>query len=669
MKYLVSLFLVLSTLVAFGANEAIQHNQFTTNLPNATIDWSGGHLKVKTNDPGAGHVFTWDDVSNNIVSGTNFLSAPSGRTNDGSTLTNLNVSTNVVAGSGITVTILGNNASVKTNGAPLAGDVTGPTGVNAVATVGGQTAANVAAAAVLANAATTNNTANTIVKRGPDGSFAAANVTLSGYVTNNATNFFNGQSYTTPDDLVTNGICTLTAANGTQLWTISSGAMDDNIGQVFSLNTVQQYTVASKVDDTHFYTTTPAQSNFVNNSPLIFPAPFLFRDVSVNNGFVRGAIDGGGCLHVTSDAQISGIFIHDGNNGLTNGWTIGQTIFHGIPALGFFSWCGDKDVFQVSDNAPYNDLCVDQNGDICIRGALVNSDFGDLILGGGTNSQTTNIQVRAYMNAGGLNLSNALTVAGNISKGGTVWNSIVAGQTNLMNLFWADPNSQNVTISNLLVIRPNYAGSGSLAIDVAGNGTGIAGAGNGLAIVQGTTIIETVNNNGANNGSGSPSVRFEGNNAHSEMYNQFPGQWDLGDAAKPFGTIFATNVAIATLTVTNTNGLLVGGPTNTASFTLVNTNWVSGKLYTNQTGRPIMVIMPCQITMTGVSGNSTFSLLVTGITTNSLSMNTLVTSLATSLTNQVSAFVAPNGTFTPTNLSSGAGDSGSPVNGGQYMVY
>lgn len=125
----------------------------------------------------------------------------------------------------------------------------------------------------------------------------------------------------------------------------------------------------------------------------------------------------------------------------------------------------------------------------------------------------------------------------------------------------------------------------------------------------------------------------------------------------------------AWVAVTNLSTLVVGNPTNTPSFTLVNTNWVSGKLYTNATGRPIMVIMPCQITMTGVAGNATFSLLVTGVTTNSLSMTTLITSLATSLTNQVSALVAAGGTFTGTNLSAGAGDSSATVNGGQYMVY
>ncbi len=47
----------------------------------------------------------------------------------------------------------------------LAGDVTGPQGTTAVALVGGQSAADVAAGAVLANASTASNTVSTIVRR------------------------------------------------------------------------------------------------------------------------------------------------------------------------------------------------------------------------------------------------------------------------------------------------------------------------------------------------------------------------------------------------------------------------------------------------------------------------------------------------------------------------
>ena len=58
----------------------------------------------------------------------------------------------------------------------LAGDVTGMQGATVVATVGGSTAATVHAAELLANAATTANTPNTIVKRDASGNIPASAV-------------------------------------------------------------------------------------------------------------------------------------------------------------------------------------------------------------------------------------------------------------------------------------------------------------------------------------------------------------------------------------------------------------------------------------------------------------------------------------------------------------
>jgi len=67
--------------------------------------------------------------------------------------------------------------SVSFSGA-LVGDVTGTQGATVVASVGGQTAVNVAAATVLANNATNLNVANTIVRRDGTGSFAAQIVSV-----------------------------------------------------------------------------------------------------------------------------------------------------------------------------------------------------------------------------------------------------------------------------------------------------------------------------------------------------------------------------------------------------------------------------------------------------------------------------------------------------------
>ncbi len=95
---------------------------------------------------------------------------------------------NFAAGT-ITAALSGNatTATTATNfSGSLVGDVTGTQGATVVSTVGGQTAANVAAGAVLANAATNLDTVNTIVKRDASGNFSAGTITanLSGTATN-----------------------------------------------------------------------------------------------------------------------------------------------------------------------------------------------------------------------------------------------------------------------------------------------------------------------------------------------------------------------------------------------------------------------------------------------------------------------------------------------------
>jgi len=65
----------------------------------------------------------------------------------------------------------------------LNGDVTGAQSATVVSFVGGQSAANVAASAIAANAATSANTASTIVKRDASGNFSAGSATLAGTLT------------------------------------------------------------------------------------------------------------------------------------------------------------------------------------------------------------------------------------------------------------------------------------------------------------------------------------------------------------------------------------------------------------------------------------------------------------------------------------------------------
>lgn len=126
------------------------------------------------------------------------------------------------------------------------------------------------------------------------------------------------------------------------------------------------------------------------------------------------------------------------------------------------------------------------------------------------------------------------------------------------------------------------------------------------------------------------------------------------------GATFFTN-ALEALTVT------IGNSTNTATGTLLQTNFISGKLYTNIYGRPISISANATLTTTGVSGNSSLSLLASGYLTNAFAMSTIVTSIAMSYTNVISMVIPASQTYTFTNTSAGAGDSSSVV-GGQILV-
>ena len=73
----------------------------------------------------------------------------------------------------------GNAATANNFSGSLAGDVTGTQAATVVSSVGGQTAANVAAGAVAVNAATLNNNPGTIVRRDASGNFFASAITAT----------------------------------------------------------------------------------------------------------------------------------------------------------------------------------------------------------------------------------------------------------------------------------------------------------------------------------------------------------------------------------------------------------------------------------------------------------------------------------------------------------
>ncbi len=100
-----------------------------------------------------------------------------------------NIEYTLPASQGAAASVLSNNGAgaLSWQVLTLSGDVSGPLGSSTVNSIGGQSAANIATAAVSANAATALNTPSTIVKRDPSGNFAANVITaaLNGNVTGN----------------------------------------------------------------------------------------------------------------------------------------------------------------------------------------------------------------------------------------------------------------------------------------------------------------------------------------------------------------------------------------------------------------------------------------------------------------------------------------------------
>jgi len=127
-------------------------------------------------------------TASNVAAATVLANAAT-NANTASTIVKRDASGNFSAGT-ITASLSGNatTATTATNfSGSLLGDVTGTQGATVVSSVGGQTAANVAAATVLANAATSTNTASTIVKRDASGNFNAGTIvaSLTGSASNN----------------------------------------------------------------------------------------------------------------------------------------------------------------------------------------------------------------------------------------------------------------------------------------------------------------------------------------------------------------------------------------------------------------------------------------------------------------------------------------------------
>lgn len=155
---------------------------------------------------------------------------------------------------------------------------------------------------------------------------------------------------------------------------------------------------------------------------------------------------------------------------------------------------------------------------------------------------------------------------------------------------------------------------------------------------------------------------------HFPNQRWFPTIFNFGSGPTPDWYINWTNTP--TIPIVGTNAIFYGdgsGLTN-ITLTLVQTNFISGMIYSNFYGAPIEVSCNAVLTEAGVTGVSVLEARAIGTQTNYSAQLTAATIIAGSITNHLAVKVPVNGTYTFTNTSTGAGNSSKPV-GGQILVF
>jgi len=239
------------------------------------------------------------------------------------------------------------------------GDVTGTQNATAVATVGGQTATNVAAGAVLANAATSANTNNAIVRRDANGDFAARNITATNFtgLASNATTAVNFSGSLTGDVSSTgmattvNTVGSVSAANVASGANLANAATDANTGGAivkrtaggnFSAGTITANLTGAaslnvlKTGDTMSGTLTLAAGSaatpslqFAGSTNTGFSAATANKISVDTNGAERMSVDGSGTIAV--NAFTSAGIVH---NAVTTGALSSSLIVNADVAAG-----------------------------------------------------------------------------------------------------------------------------------------------------------------------------------------------------------------------------------------------------------------------------------------------------------------------------------------------
>ncbi len=242
--------------VASGANLANAATANNSTLAIVKRDLNGGFnsgliISAAPNSATQGHIVIgsanqtanlqeWQDSSSNLLSAISPSGALVFKDSDGSA-NYINIQASPAMATDLTLTLPGSvtaggylttdssgTLSWSTPGGftgSLAGDVTGTQSATSVATVGGVSAANVAAGANLANGATSANTAAKLVARDTSGNFAAGTVTAN--LNGTATNATSAVSFTgalAGDVTGTQGATSVVTVGGMSAANVAAGA-------------------------------------------------------------------------------------------------------------------------------------------------------------------------------------------------------------------------------------------------------------------------------------------------------------------------------------------------------------------------------------------------------------------------------------------------------------
>jgi hypothetical protein len=139
------------------------------------------------------------------------------------------------------------------------------------------------------------------------------------------------------------------------------------------------------------------------------------------------------------------------------------------------------------------------------------------------------------------------------------------------------------------------------------------------------------------------------------------------------GTI--TGGTIDAASITGAGNLIYSNATAVAlAPTITQTNFVSGQLYTNNTGKPIYVQAHTALTVAAIAGAAEMDLKIdqsggnTFTVVSPAKVTTLITSLVVTDNRMVCGWVANGGVYSFTNTSTGIGNSSSVVAGTGIIV-